>query len=120
MTLPRKRGGLCRRLELIGQNMAAMKEIKSWSEIPEFATEDEEREFWDTHSISAELSEDFDRPARGTMARKLRDMTLPDLDEETLRRLLELDRMRQVDPRELAIRFITERLYEEEKRAGIL
>lgn len=100
--------------------MDAMNEIKSWSEIPEFTTEDEEREFWDTHSISAELSKDFDRPARGPMAQKLRDMTLPDLDEETFRRLLELGRMKQVDPRDLVRRFITERLYEEEKRAGIL
>ncbi len=100
--------------------MVAMKEIRNWSEIPEFATEDEEREFWDTHSISAELLEDFDRPARGPMARKMRDVPMPDLDEETLRRLLELSLMKQVDPRELILRFITERLYEEEKRAGIL
>jgi len=100
--------------------VAAMKEIKSWSEIPEFATEDEEREFWDTHSISAELSEDFDRPARGPMARKLWDAALPNLDEETLRRLLELSQMKHVDPQELALRFIRERLYEEEKRTGIL
>lgn len=68
--------------------MIAMKKIRSWSEVPEFATEDEEREFWDTHSISAELSEDFDRPARGPMAQKLREVALLDLDEEILRRLL--------------------------------
>lgn len=97
-----------------------MKEIKEWSEIPEFDTEDEEREFWDTHSIGAELLDDFDRPARGLMARKLRDATLSNLDEETLRRLLELSRRQQVDPQVLVRRFVTERLYEEEKRAGIV
>lgn len=100
--------------------MVAMKEIRNWNEVPDFATEDEEREFWDTHSISAELAEDFDRPARGPMARKMRDAAMPSLDEETLRRLLELSLMKQVAPRELILRFITERLYEEEKRAGIL
>jgi hypothetical protein len=72
--------------------MSAMEEIKKWSEIPEFDTEDEEREFWDTHSIGAEFLEDFDRPARGPIARKLQDAALSNLDEETLRRLLELSR----------------------------
>lgn len=97
-----------------------MKEIKSWSEVPEFATEDEEREFWDTHSISANLAEDFNRPASGPMARRLREVAPLDLDEETLRRLLKLSLIKKTPPRELALRFISERLYEEEKRAGIL
>ncbi len=97
-----------------------MKEIKKWSEIPDFDTEDEEREFWDTHSIGAELLEDFDRPARGPMARNLQDAALSNLDEETLRRLLELSRRQQVDPQVLVRRFVAERLYEEEKRAGIV
>ncbi len=100
--------------------MQAMKEIKSWSEVPEFATEDEEREFWDTHSVSTELAGGFNRPARGPMAQKLREVALLDLDEETLRRLLELSMIKKMPPRELVLRFISERLYEEEKRAGIL
>ena len=29
-----------------------IKEVKSLSEIPRFKTEDEERDFWETHSLS--------------------------------------------------------------------
>lgn len=98
-----------------------MKKIKNWDEIPEFETEDEERELWETHSISPSLANDFDRPARGPMARRisnLRTMT-PDLDEDTFRRLIGLSVVERVDPRSLISRFIVDGLREEEKRASL-
>lgn len=98
-----------------------MKKIKSWDEIPEFETEDEEREFWETHSISPNLADDFDHPARGPMARKMREVRkmAPDLDDEAFRRLIELSVAERVDPRSLISRFIADGLREEEKRIGL-
>jgi hypothetical protein len=99
--------------------MVAMTKIKSWDEIPEFKTEDEEREFWETHSISAQLANDFNRPAQGPMARKMRTIAPLKLDEDTSQRLVELSLLKQVDPQDLVMHFIVERIYEEEKRAGV-
>ncbi|MGH3087006.1 MAG: hypothetical protein ACRDSJ_06760 [Rubrobacteraceae bacterium] len=98
-----------------------MKKIKSWDEIPRFETEDEEREFWETHSISPSLANDFDRPARGPMAHKMREAwkVAPNLDEDTFRRLIELSLAQRVDPRDLITRFIVDGLREEEKRIGL-
>ncbi|MBA2691952.1 MAG: hypothetical protein H0U65_05585 [Rubrobacter sp.] len=98
-----------------------MKKIKSWDEIPHFESEDEEREFWETHSISPSLANDFDRPARGPMARKMREARTmaPNLDDDTFRRLIELSVVEEVDPRDLISRFIADGLREEEKRIGL-
>lgn len=104
-----------------GWNEGIMKKIKNWNEIPEFETENEEREFWETHSISPDLADDFDRPAQGPMARKMREARamVPNLDEDTFRRLIELSVVESVDPRDLITRFIADGLREEEKRAGL-
>jgi hypothetical protein len=98
-----------------------MKKIENWDDIPNFETEDEEREFWETHSISPNLAGDFDRPARGPMAVEMREArkAAPNLDEDTFRRLIELSLFEKVDPKVLILRFITEGLREEEKRVGI-
>ncbi len=97
--------------------MVAMKKIKSWDEIPEFATEGEEREFWATHAISPDLADDFDRPARGPIARKMREARAmaPNLDDDIFRRLIELSVVERVDPRDLISSFIADGLREEER-----
>ncbi len=98
-----------------------MKKIKNWDDIPNFTTEDEEREFWETHSISPDLADGFDRPARGPMARKMREVRTmaPNLDDDTFRRLIELSLVEQIDPTDLISRFIADGLREEEKRVGL-
>lgn len=80
--------------------------------IPDFASEDEEREWWATHDTSALPGEDVHlRPARsgGRMARAL---TVP-TDQETLSRLKRLADERGVDYHEIARRWLQERLGQE-------
>lgn len=87
--------------------------ITSLDQIPtSFATEDEEANFWDTHSISDELWDQLE-PA-DVLAFEV------GLDEDLAPRMDALARLRGVSCQDLALRFIAERLYEEEKREGII
>lgn len=80
--------------------------------IPEFASEDEEREWWATHDTSALPGEDIHlRRARGG-DRMARALTVP-TDQETLSRLKRLADERGVDYHEIARRWLQERLGQE-------
>ena len=49
------------------------KEIKSWEEVPPFASEKEEQAWWDEHDVSEELLETFEaRSERGIACRRER------------------------------------------------
>lgn len=101
--------------------MTAMRKIKSWDEIPAFETEDDEREFWETHEISPILADDFDYPAKGPMVRRLHEVreVSPDLDDETVRRLIRLIIITQTNPKALISRLILNGLREEEQKIGL-
>lgn len=92
------------------------------SEVPENMTEEEEREFWDTHGVTEEflnkagpVPEDELPPVRPrTKPISLR------FDDDTLGRLRFLAEKKHKGYQTLLKEFVTERLYEEEKREGII
>jgi hypothetical protein len=108
------------------------------TEIPEFASEEEFAQFWETHSIGPGLIEEGrSDPEVQALAANLRGgqprqsprqprqpkashiTTLrPDADVET--RLKQVAALKQVLYQTLLKQFVSERLYEEEKRLGVL
>lgn len=99
-----------------------MKEINSPEEIPENMSEAEEAEFWSTHSMSEEY---FDRaePVPESELPTPRPRTRPislRLDDDVLRRLKDVAGKKHKGYQTLLKEFVVERLYEEEKREGML
>ncbi len=94
--------------------------VQSLEEIPEFASEREEAEFWDTHTMSDDLwnalppAEDELPPPGTPMGVSL------SLNAELAGRLRTLAKKKGVSYLALARAFVAERLYEEEKREGII
>jgi hypothetical protein len=99
--------------------------IEREDDIPQFASEAEEAVFWSTHTLSDELLEDFRPvpeagndilpPARtSTSAVSLR------LEHDLLYRLRRLAARRHIGYQTLLKLFVAERLYEEEKREGLI
>ena len=100
---------------------APLIEISSWDDVPEFATEAEERDFWDTHGLGpgwTEVSEVRDprlpppRPRTTPVAVRF--------DADVVGRLKALALKKNKGYQTLLKEFVCERLYEEEKREGIL
>lgn len=99
--------------------------LKGPSEIPEFRDEEEEVEFWATHEITEEFIEkagpvpEEELPLPGTSGSRTRPISLR-LDEDVLRRLKTVARSKHKGYQTLLKEFVIERLYEEEKREGLL
>ncbi|HMO95060.1 MAG TPA: CopG family antitoxin [Tepidiformaceae bacterium] len=96
-------------------------EMHSWDEVPEFRTEAEEADFWASHSLGEELlvedpnaDPDFPRPRSRTKPVSFR------FDGDTLSRLKVVAKKKHTGYQTLAKQFVLERLYEEEKREGII
>ena len=105
-------------------------------DIPEFATEDEEAKFWATHDLgphlAAEMRPDFDpdlpspEQVRKHLVERQRDRaerTQPvpiRFDADVLARLRALAARRNTGYQTLLKTFVAERLYEEEKREGLV
>lgn len=108
--------------------------VNSTTEIPEFATEEEYAEFWQTHSIGPGLIEEGknDPELQALAARLRRDrprqprqpkathVTTLRLDADMEQRLKHVAALKKVPYQTLLKQFVGERLYEEEKRLGIL
>jgi len=102
-----------------------MTTVTSWSDVPQFASEAEEAEWWATHEPSAELLAGFQRvsddgddwlpPARP----RTRPVAVR-FDESTLNRIRSLAARRHKGYQTLLKEFVMERLYEEEKREGLV
>jgi hypothetical protein len=94
------------------------------SEIPAFADETEERAFWATHRIGPGMlaADDADTdPLLEAIPVRPRTRPVPiRFDDDTLTRLKALAARKGIGYQTLVRAFVTERLYEEEKRAGIL
>jgi uncharacterized DUF497 family protein len=101
--------------------------VNSEDEVPSFANECEEAEFWATHRLGPALldrmqpiaveGDDVFPPIRE------RDRTRPvalRLGEDTLRRLRAVARKKHIGYQTLLKQFVDERLYEEEKREGLI
>lgn len=92
------------------------------SQIPDNMTEEEARRFWDTHEVTetflqkAEQADDLPATCAPTASQSINVR----LETNTLKRLKELAARKQVGYQTLLKSFVTERLYEEEKREGLL
>lgn len=98
--------------------------LRDPSEIPEDMSEEEEAEFWDTHEITEEYLEKMGPPPEGVLPPATRQPRSRPLsvrfDEETIQRLRTVAEKKHKGYQTLLKEFVTERLYEEEKREGLL
>ena len=99
-----------------------LEEINSPEEIPEFKSEKEEAEFWSTHSFGEGLLEKMGPMPEGVLPPS-RPRTKPiaiRFDEDLLQRLKTLANSKHKGYQTMLKEFVLERLYEEEKREGLL
>lgn len=94
------------------------------ADIPTFTSEAEESAFWDTHTLAEHLwstdNSELDHlvPARPRSSTK-RPVSIR-FDEDTIVRLRKLATVKHTNYQTLVKNFVNERLYEEEKREGVL
>lgn len=101
--------------------MTELKEIHSWDEVPAFASEREEAEFWSTHALGEELLvEDLEGDPMLPTSRPRTTPVSIRFDADTLGRLKRLAHHRRRGYQTMVKEFVAERLYEEEKREGII
>lgn len=101
------------------QDLAVVSRLQ---DIPDFGSEAEEHAFWATHELADDLwdqAEPLERdelppPRSSTKSVAIR------FDEHTLERLRALASRRNIGYQTLLKEFVIERLYEEEKRDGIV
>jgi hypothetical protein len=99
--------------------------IESREDIPRFQDEEEEHQFWSTHTLSDELLDEFEPvPAEGDgilpPARKASYPISLRLESDVLHRLRVLAARKHTGYQTLLKAFVLERLYEEEKREGLV
>lgn len=97
-------------------------EVNSWDEVPEFGSEADEAEFWSTHSFGPRMTAaeaDNDDPLLPPVRARTRPVSFR-FDDDTLARLKAVARKKHTGYQTLAKQFVLERLYEEEKREGII
>jgi hypothetical protein len=94
--------------------------VSSWHEVPSFASEAEESAFWATHQLGAgllaQMTADAD-PSLPIPRSRTKPISLR-FDEDTIRRAKTVASRRGKGYQTLLKEFISERLYEEEKRDG--
>ncbi len=94
--------------------------ITSLDQVPtSFPSEREEAEFWDTHTFSDELWDQMEPADDGLTPFGPMGVQL-ELDADTAERLRDLGERKGISYIRLAQRFVSERLYEEELREGIV
>lgn len=104
--------------------------VERREDIPAFEDEDEEAEFWATHAIAGALLEEMQPvpiegddelpPARSSSVPSRTRPVSVRLDEDILRRLKALAAKKHKGYQSLLKEFVVERLYEEEKREGLV
>ncbi len=99
------------------------KRLTSVSQIPKNMTDDEEAEFWATHQMTEEFLQqatvnenDDDLPPKRTEAKTI---TIR-IDLDTIERLQKMAELKHKGYQTLLKQFVIERLYEEEKRSGVV
>lgn len=96
--------------------------LHSLEGIPAFGSEAEEAAFWDSHELDDKLLEQFG-PVDDGILPPPRQRTTPvaiRFDADVLRRVRALAQRKHKGYQTLLKEFVIERLYEEEKREGIL
>lgn len=100
--------------------------VYSDDDIPDFGTDQEEHDFWDTHAFSEEYtdraieqSKDEDIPLPPAREHTVQSKRISlSLEQDTLARLKRLARKKGMGYQTLLKSFVGERLYEEEKLEG--
>jgi hypothetical protein len=95
-----------------------MQVLHSLQDIPAFANEDEEDEFWSTHALGEELWDEMKPVPEGELPpprAATTSISIP-LDEPIVTRIKALARRRHTRYQLLLREFVTERLAEEERR----
>jgi hypothetical protein len=98
--------------------------VDSWNEVPHFATEAEEADWWSAHELGDGLLRRMnpvpltpeEQTARGARTHPVAIR----FDDSTLERVRALARRRHKGYQTLLKEFVVERLYEEEKREGMV
>jgi hypothetical protein len=96
--------------------------VDSWDEVPDFTSEEEEAQYWATHGLGAKVLTQAGPVPEGELPPS-RPRTRPvaiRFDDTTLQRLKVLADRRHKGYQTLLKEFVMERLYEEEKREGIV
>jgi hypothetical protein len=107
-----------------------MQTIQGWDEVPKFANEDEESAFGATHDLGPSLLDQMQAipldgagvlpPARAPMIpARTRPVSIR-LDDDLLSRLKVLAARKKKGYQSLLKEFVVERVYEEEKREGVI
>jgi predicted DNA binding CopG/RHH family protein len=94
--------------------------IDSLDQIPVFASEDEEHRFWQTHELSDKLWNTLPPVPEDELPRPRTKPVPVRFDEDVLRRVKALAAKRHIGYQTLLKQFVVERLYEEEKREGLV
>lgn len=106
-----------------------LKTIKSSDEVPEFKIERKEHEFWGSHRLSEELLETFvprskrdnlPPPRERTITRPRKGSVSVRMENDLVNRLKALAAVKGIGYQTLLRQFVADRVYEEEKREGIL
>ncbi len=97
-----------------------MTTIHSQDEIPVFATEEEEHRFWQTHELADELWDHLPAVPEEELPSPRTKPVPVRFDADVLRRLKALAAKRHPGYQTLLKQFVVERLYEEEKREGLV
>ncbi len=101
------------------------KSVESLKQIPQAMSEAETQEFWQTHAVGKGLlkepleSDLKAKLAQARAARKSRNITL-NLSENLESRLRHLAEVKKTSYQTLLKEFVLERVYEEEKRMGLV
>ena len=108
----------------------SMKAVQSWDDVPKFATEDAEAAFWATHDTGKRLLDQMQPippdgrgefpPARASVPFARTRPVSVRLDEDVISRLKVLATLKKKGYQTLLKEFVVERVYEEEKREGII
>lgn len=97
-----------------------MKEIDSPEQIPKFDNEDQEAEFWATHTLSGRLLAQMTAGSAPTNTRPRTRPIAVRFSDDVLDRLKALAGRKGMGYQTLLKEFVLERLYEEEKREKLV
>jgi uncharacterized membrane-anchored protein len=101
-----------------------MRTVESWSDVPQFTDEAHEAEWWSTHEPSdgllAQMKPVHLTPEERTARNARTHPVAIRFDDSTLERVRALARRRHKGYQTLLKEFVVERLYEEEKREGLV
>jgi hypothetical protein len=97
-----------------------MKTIQRLDDVPTFTSEAEEAAFWAIHEFSDELLAQMGDVPEAFLPRPRTKRIPVRFDEDTVQRLKVLATKRHKGNQTLLKEFVVERLYEEEKREGLI